>query len=177
MSELPGADEENELTPRLFGVAGENVNDTAGVAVDSLCDAAVAYECRDELGQQRRLADAHIQRHGLIIEFRSSSEPRRGSSRILAARPASRPRPRARVSGMRNLVDLASRRGGGIEVALIWDRSEKTLVVFARDYRTDEEVAIPVSGDEASEVYRHPFAYAHRALDDAPSRRTLPLAR
>jgi serine/threonine protein kinase HipA of HipAB toxin-antitoxin module len=79
---------------------------------------------------------------------------------------------------MRNLVDLASRRGGGIEVALIWDRSDRTLVVFARDDRTDEEVAIPVTGDEASEVYRHPFAYAHRAIDDAaPSRRALPHAR
>ena len=177
MSELPGADEENELAPRLFGVAGENVNDTAGVAVDSLCDAAVAYECRDELGQERRLADAHIQRHGLIIEFRSTSEPRRGSSRTLAPRPATRRLPRARVSGMRNLVDLASRRGGGIEVALIWDRRDQSLVVFARDDRTDEEVAIPVSADEATEVYRHPFAYAHRSLDDSQRRPALPHAR
>ena len=61
---------------------------------------------------------------------------------------------------MRNLVDLASRRGGGIEVA----RSARSLVVFAHDNRTDEEVAIPVTGDEATEVYRHPFAYAHRSL-------------
>ena len=65
---------------------------------------------------------------------------------------------------VQNLVDLATRRGGGIEVALIWDRDERTLVVFAHDDRTDEDVAIPVSGDEASEVYRHPFAYAHRSL-------------
>ncbi len=64
---------------------------------------------------------------------------------------------------MRNLVDLASRRSGGIEVALIWDRGEGTLVVFAHDDLTDEEVAIPVSGEEATEVYRHPFAYAHRS--------------
>jgi hypothetical protein len=78
---------------------------------------------------------------------------------------------------MRNLVDLASRRGGGIEVALIWDRTDKTLVVFARDDRTDEEVAIPVSGEEATEVYRHPFAYAYRSLDDAPQRHALPHAR
>jgi hypothetical protein len=68
---------------------------------------------------------------------------------------------------MRDLVDLASRRGGGIEVALIWDRSKRTLVVFAHDNRTDEEVAIPVSGDEATEVYRHPFAYAHRSLTES----------
>ena len=65
---------------------------------------------------------------------------------------------------MRNLVDLASRRGGGIEVALIWDRRRQTLVVFAHDDQTNEEVAIAVSGAEATEVYRHPFAYAHRSL-------------
>lgn len=70
---------------------------------------------------------------------------------------------------MRDLVDLASRRAGGIEVALIWNRKEQTLVVFAHDDRTDEEVAIPVSGEEASEVYRHPFAYAHRSLAVGPS--------
>jgi hypothetical protein len=68
---------------------------------------------------------------------------------------------------MRNLVDLASRRGGGIEVALIWDRRRQTLVVFAHDDQTNEEVAISVSGAEATEVYRHPFAYAHRSLSAA----------
>jgi len=62
-----------------------------------------------------------------------------------------------------NLVDLATRRGGGIEVALIWDRQEETLVVFAYDATTSEEFAIPVSQEEATEVYRHPFAYAHRS--------------
>ena len=61
------------------------------------------------------------------------------------------------------MVDLATRRAGGIEVALIWDRVERTLVVFACDDTTSEEVAIPVTGDEATEVYRHPFAYAHRS--------------
>jgi len=69
---------------------------------------------------------------------------------------------------MRNLVDLANRRGGGIEVALIWDRSRQTLVVFAHDDRTAEEVAIPVNGAEAAEVYRHPFAYAHRSIRELP---------
>jgi hypothetical protein len=72
---------------------------------------------------------------------------------------------------MRDLVDLASRRGGGIEVALIWNRKDSSLVVFAHDDRTDEDVAIPVSADEATEVYRHPFAYAHRSLDLGDSKR------
>jgi hypothetical protein len=49
-----------------------------------------------------------------------------------------------------NLVDLATRRAGGIEVALIWNRAEKQLVVFAHDSRTREEIAIPVSDDEAT---------------------------
>jgi hypothetical protein len=66
---------------------------------------------------------------------------------------------------MGNLVDLATRSGGGIEVALIWDREERTLVVFAHDATTSEEVVIPVRGEEATEVYRHPFAYAHRSAD------------
>ena len=64
---------------------------------------------------------------------------------------------------MGDLVDLATRRSGTIDVTLIWDRGERTLMVVARDARTNEEFAIPVSGAEASEVYRHPFAYAHRS--------------
>jgi hypothetical protein len=64
----------------------------------------------------------------------------------------------------KHLVDLTSRRAGGIEVALIWNRNERTLVVFAHDAHTDEDVAIPVTADEANEVYSHPFAYAHRSL-------------
>jgi hypothetical protein len=64
---------------------------------------------------------------------------------------------------MADLVDIATRSGGGIEVALIWDRDGESLVVFAYDVLTSEEVAIPVSSEEASEVYRHPFAYAHRS--------------
>jgi hypothetical protein len=66
---------------------------------------------------------------------------------------------------MADLVDIATRSAGGIEVALIWDRDDKTLVVFAHDVTTSEEVAITVSGEEAVEVYRHPFAYAHRSAD------------
>jgi hypothetical protein len=72
---------------------------------------------------------------------------------------------------MGNLVDLATRRSGTIDVALLWDRSERTLMVFARDSSTNEELAIPVTGADATEVYRHPFAYAHRS---ARGRHSLP---
>lgn len=79
-------------------------------------------------------------------------------------RSASVRRPPPRHRGfVRNLVDIATRRAGGIEVALIWNRQEKTLVVFAYDPETSEEIAIPVTQEEAADVYRHPFAYAHRS--------------
>jgi hypothetical protein len=64
---------------------------------------------------------------------------------------------------MADLVDIATRSGGGIEVALIWNREEESLVVFAYDAMTSEEVEIAVTGAEATEVYQHPFAYAHRS--------------
>jgi hypothetical protein len=65
---------------------------------------------------------------------------------------------------VRDVIDIATRHAGGIEVALIWDRRDETLVVFAHDSMTDEELAIPVTGPEATEVYLHPFAYAHRSV-------------
>jgi hypothetical protein len=64
---------------------------------------------------------------------------------------------------MSTVVDLATRQSGSIEVALIYDRADQSLVVFVHDTLTGEELSLPVSGDEATEVYRHPYAYAHRA--------------
>jgi hypothetical protein len=65
---------------------------------------------------------------------------------------------------MHRTVDLASRHSGSIDVALIYDRLEGTLAVFVRDSLTGEDFLLPVNGDEAAEVYRHPYAYAHRGL-------------
>jgi hypothetical protein len=62
------------------------------------------------------------------------------------------------------VVDLAMRTCGSIAVTLIWDRSDETLRVVAYDGLTDEELVIPVSGDEAAEVYRHPFAHTARSI-------------
>jgi hypothetical protein len=87
----------------------------------------------------------------------------------LSAGPASRGA--AQTAYMGDLVDLATRRAGSIDVSLLWDRSERTLVVFARDSSTNEELAIPVDGAEATEVYRHPFAYAHRSARERHSPR------
>jgi hypothetical protein len=65
---------------------------------------------------------------------------------------------------MEQIVDLATRKSGSIAVALVWDRFEGALRVIAYDGLTDEEIVLPVEAAEASEVYRHPFAYANRAI-------------
>ena len=65
---------------------------------------------------------------------------------------------------MEQVVDLATRKSGSIAVALIWDRDEDALRVIAYDGLTDEQIVVPVSGHEAAEVYRHPFAYSNRAI-------------
>jgi hypothetical protein len=46
----------------------------------------------------------------------------------------------------------------------VWDRRDETLRVVAYDGLTDEEIVIPVSGDEAAEVYQHPFAHTARSI-------------
>jgi hypothetical protein len=69
---------------------------------------------------------------------------------------------------MQRAVDLDTRRSGSIEVALIYDRVDRTLAVFAYDALTGEELCVPVDGDEAAEVFHHPYAYAHRAQKPMP---------
>ncbi len=73
---------------------------------------------------------------------------------------------------MDDVVDLATRKSGSIAVALIWDRNAETLRVCACDGLTGEEIVVPVSGDEAAEVYRHPFAYRSRAIKPTASSTT-----
>jgi hypothetical protein len=64
-------------------------------------------------------------------------------------------------------VDIATRYSGSINVALFWDREKGDLVVVAHDALTGERVRIPVDGNNAAEVYRHPFAYAPLAAATA----------
>jgi hypothetical protein len=72
---------------------------------------------------------------------------------------------------MGTYVDIASRRSGSIEVSLLWNRATGKLLVVAYDSVEDEQLTIPVDGKDATEVYRHPFAYADRAARSEPSRR------
>jgi hypothetical protein len=64
---------------------------------------------------------------------------------------------------MDGYVDIATRRSGSIEVSLLWERAEGKLLVVAHDDLTGDDITIPVDGEHAAEVYRHPFAYAAEA--------------
>jgi hypothetical protein len=56
--------------------------------------------------------------------------------------------------------ELDYRESDGIEVSLLWSRSDNRLSVLVLDRKTQELFELPVRGDEAIDVFRHPFAYA-----------------
>ena len=62
------------------------------------------------------------------------------------------------VEYVEDYVRIASRQSESIDVALFRDRARGDLVVVAKDKVTGEDVKIPVDGESAAEVYRHPFA-------------------
>jgi hypothetical protein len=51
-----------------------------------------------------------------------------------------------------------------------WRRARAVRIAY--DGLTGEEIVVPVSGHEAAEVYRHPFAYSSRAIKPTPSARS-----
>jgi hypothetical protein len=73
-----------------------------------------------------------------------------------------------------NLTELDHRQNDGIAVSLLWDRATNQLTVAVSDGPTEESFLLPAAASEALEVFRHPFAYLHRArssfgLDLAPA--------
>ena len=58
-------------------------------------------------------------------------------------------------------VELARRRGDGLEIALLWHRQDNRLEVVVADDRSGASFALATgNGREALEVFYHPFAYA-----------------
>jgi hypothetical protein len=55
--------------------------------------------------------------------------------------------------------ELDYRESDGIEVSLLWSRTDNSLSVLV-DTKSEELFELPIQGDEAMEVFRHPFAYA-----------------
>jgi hypothetical protein len=58
-------------------------------------------------------------------------------------------------------IELDSRTTDGIEVRLLWHRTENRVTVTARDVRSGESLEVPVHDYESAlDVFHHPYAYA-----------------
>jgi hypothetical protein len=65
-------------------------------------------------------------------------------------------------------IELAQRTGDGLEVQLLWHRSDERLTVLVNDFRNDVSFAIAArNGSEALDAFRHPFAYATAGVTEA----------
>jgi hypothetical protein len=60
----------------------------------------------------------------------------------------------------RNTTELAYRAGDGVEVSLLWTRSESRLTVVVSDSRTGDGFELPAHPENALDVFHHPYAYA-----------------
>jgi hypothetical protein len=57
--------------------------------------------------------------------------------------------------------ELASRRSGTVEVALLWSRRTHRAAVTLEDTATGELVELPLAADDDPlDVYNHPYVYA-----------------
>jgi hypothetical protein len=56
--------------------------------------------------------------------------------------------------------ELAYRRDGGIEVALLWNTVTGRLTVTVADLASGEAFQLPVAPDRALDGFYHPYAYA-----------------
>jgi hypothetical protein len=59
-----------------------------------------------------------------------------------------------------NLTELAQRRNDGLEITLLWARSDDSVHVSVLNERTGRTVAFPVERTRALDAFYHPFAYA-----------------
>ena len=59
-----------------------------------------------------------------------------------------------------DLIELATRQNGGVEVRLLWNPAADELKVAVVDERTGETFEVPVPGENALDAFYHPFAYA-----------------
>jgi hypothetical protein len=57
-------------------------------------------------------------------------------------------------------AELDYRESDGIEVSLLWNRSDDSLSVYVSDIRTNDTFELPVTAAHAREVFLHPYAHA-----------------
>ncbi len=56
--------------------------------------------------------------------------------------------------------ELDYRDNDGIEVSLLWNRSDNSLAVYVSDCRDKSSFELAVEPQRARQVFFHPFAYA-----------------
>lgn len=56
-------------------------------------------------------------------------------------------------------IELNTRAGAGLEVALLWRRSDGAVAVSVYDSRHNESHAVTVPSASAADAFWHPFAY------------------
>lgn len=59
-------------------------------------------------------------------------------------------------------IELAHRRGDGIDVTLWWSRSDNTVSVEVLHFATESAFELDIDPERALEAFYHPFAYAAR---------------
>ena len=72
--------------------------------------------------------------------------------------------------------ELDQRISAGFEISLLWLRRDNNLVVSIEDRKSGDSFELPVSSEEALEVFNHPFRVRGRARQP-PAWRTLGLDR
>jgi hypothetical protein len=62
----------------------------------------------------------------------------------------------------KSLYELAFRESDEVEVALLWNGAERSLLLNVRDRRSGQWFMRALESAEALDAYRHPFAYVAR---------------
>jgi hypothetical protein len=65
-------------------------------------------------------------------------------------------------------AELACREGGGVEIALWWNRVTDELKVSVHEHTSGTAFDIPAERHDALEVFNHPYAHARQILDREP---------
>lgn len=66
------------------------------------------------------------------------------------------------VTAITTRTELAQRQNDGIEVSLLWTRSDGSITVAVRHLATEETFELDVDPARALDAYYHPFAFAAR---------------
>ena len=59
-------------------------------------------------------------------------------------------------------IDLANRKGDGIDVTLWWSREDDSVSVEVLHFASESSFELAVDRDRALDAFYHPFAYAAR---------------